>query len=117
VLANHCFRSASVGIRAGFSCSFPNVISHGRSTGNENHGFNRDHQQFNYGRQRYVRSDGGVDNDIKKTTTKETIRTGEENQSRLLGFIITTILLLLIENQNILVNLIWNTMNVDITTS
>jgi len=30
---------ASVGIRAGFSCSFPEVINHGRSTDDENRGF------------------------------------------------------------------------------
>ncbi|MCI53003.1 hypothetical protein A2U01_0074249, partial [Trifolium medium] len=43
--------TASVGIRAGFSRSFPNVISHGTSTGDEN---NCSHQSS-------VRSDGGVD--------------------------------------------------------
>ena len=34
-LTNPCFCTASVGIRAGFSCSFPNKISHGRSTYDE----------------------------------------------------------------------------------
>jgi len=56
------FRTVSVGIGEGFSCYLPHVISHGRSTGDENRGFNRDHQRFNCRRQNYVRSDGGVDN-------------------------------------------------------
>jgi len=41
----------------------------------------------------------------------------QENQFWLLGFVITTLLLLCTENQNIPANLIWNTMSVDITTS
>jgi len=39
----------------GFSCSFPIVISYGRSTGDENRSFNHDDQSS-------VKSDGDIDN-------------------------------------------------------
>jgi len=51
VLASLLFRTASVGIWAGFSYSFHNVISHGRSTGYEGRIW-----RFNCGRQSSVRS-------------------------------------------------------------
>ena len=38
--------TASVCIGTSLSCSFTNVIGHGRSTGDESRGFNRDCQRF-----------------------------------------------------------------------
>jgi hypothetical protein len=56
-------------------------------------------------------------NNINNNRNNKTATTGEENQFRLSGFVITNILLLCTKNRNIPMNLIWNTMSVDITTN
>jgi len=68
--------TASVGIRAGFSCSFPNMISHGRSTSYEGR-----ISLFNCGGQSYVRSYGELITTTSGLTAKFDNRNNNNNRN------------------------------------